>query len=115
MSELWRCDGERELFVSASVMPPRCAVSYCCKCAELCKSIGLVLESIFMPRCSNNVAKKKTKKPHKNTRSKEGNEKVPGFITVERGPPVRSTGWMLGVCRFPALLAVSLLYVRPAY
>lgn len=71
MSELWRCDGERELFVSASVMPPRCAVSYCCKCAELCKSIGLVLESIFMPRCSNNVAKKKTKKPHKNTRSKE--------------------------------------------
>lgn len=61
MSELWRCDGERELFVSASVMPPRCAVSYCCKCAELCKSIGLVLESIFMPRCSNNIAKKKTK------------------------------------------------------
>lgn len=99
--------------MSAAVMPPRCAVAYCCKCAELCKSIGLGLESmLFMPCCSNNLAQNKDK----NTGRKEKREARKRLVASERGAAgAFSRVGVEGVCHLPAVLAVSLLYVRPAY
>lgn len=112
MCEFWRCDGERELLVSAAVMPPRCALSYCCKCAELCKSISLVLESmLFMPGCSNNIAQNKDE----NTKSKEGNEKTPGCIRararrcVPQGGGSRWLPFSCCSCCFSVVCAACLL------